>query len=46
MATQTAAATPLEAASPYEMRVHLGEDVPDVSKMTGGQAGQSEQILH
>ena len=29
-----------------DLATALGEDVPDVSKMTGGQAGQSEQILH
>ena len=28
-----------------DLATALGEDVPDVSKMTGGQAGQSEQIL-
>jgi pyruvate formate lyase activating enzyme len=28
--SMTAASTPLEAKSPFEMRVHLGEDVPDM----------------
>jgi pyruvate formate lyase activating enzyme len=39
MASQAATATPLEAASPYEMRVHLGDGVPDTDVRSALKSG-------
>lgn len=37
--SMTAATTPLEAKSPFEMRVHLGDDVPDTDVRTALKTG-------
>jgi len=37
--TATAETTPLEAGSPFEMRVHLGEGVPDMDVKTALKTG-------
>jgi pyruvate formate lyase activating enzyme len=40
MGTEAAAATPLEAKSPFEMRVHLGDDVGDMDVRTALKTGE------
>src|SRR6478735_3362651 len=39
MGTEAAAATPLEAKSPFEMRVHLGDEVGDTDVRTALKSG-------
>jgi pyruvate formate lyase activating enzyme len=40
MGTEAAAATPLEATSPFEMRVHLGDDVGEMDVRTALKSGE------